>query len=192
MSSILLAAAGSTQWDSEQRLQGSRSLPLSQEGRQQVHQVATQLADMPLKAIYTGNSTHCLESARILAQNHRLRVRCLHSLDEVNQGLWEGLRLTELERCYARSYRAWRHDPKSVRPPDGETLTQAYERVRSALADITRRHRQALTAIVAPRLVRALIQCCLRGLGPEAVWDVYREDAQWEVFSVPDSSVGKA
>ena len=192
MSSILLAAAGTTQWDHDRRLQGSRSLPLSQEGRREVQQVAGQLADMPLKAIYTGNSTHCLESARILAQGHRLRVRCLRTLAEVNQGLWEGLRLDELERCYAHSYRAWLRDPESVRPPQGETLTHAYERVRAVLVSIAQRHPHELAAIVAPRLLRALIQCCLRGLGPEAVWNLYREDAQWEVFSVPDGSAGRA
>lgn len=192
MGSILLAAAGTTAWDEQRRLQGSRSLPLSPAGREQVQDMARQLAEMRLGVVYTGNSRHCLESARILAQDHRCRVRCLDALAEVNHGLWEGLSLAELERRYERSYRAWLSDPGTVQPPDGESLAHAYARVHHALGWIVSRHREQLVAIVAPRLLRALIQCCLRGRGPEAVWDLYREDAQWEVFSVPDSIEGRA
>ena len=192
MGSILLATAGATAWDEEQRLLGSRSLPLSPTGRDHVQRLAGELTEMPVRTIYTGNSRHCLESARILAQGRRARVRCLDALAEVNQGLWEGLPLSELERCYARSYRAWLRDPASVRPPDGETIAHAYQRVRQAIGWIVRRHGDQLVAIVAPRLLRALIQCCLRGRGPEAVWDLYREDTQWEVFSVPDQLEGRA
>ena len=191
MGSILLAGAGSTAWEDEQRLLGSRSLPLSERGRQEVRSIAEQLAEMPVRTIYTAHSRHCLESARILAEGGRTRVRCLDDLGEVNHGLWEGLALSDLERCYARAYRAWRADPASVRPPDGETIAQAYGRVKRALGWILRRHREQLVGIVAPRLLRALIQCCLRGRGPEAVWELYREDASWEVFSVPDT-LGRA
>jgi broad specificity phosphatase PhoE len=192
MGSILLASAGATVWDDEQRLQGSRSIPLSEQGRQQVQEVSRQLAEMPLRTVYTGNSRHCLESARILAQGRRCRVRCIDALAEVNHGLWEGLSLRELERRYERSYRAWLRDPQAVQPPEGESIADAYARVKQAVGWIVRRHREQLVAIVAPRLLRALIQCCLRGRGPEAVWDLYREDAQWEVFSVPDRFEGRA
>jgi len=192
MGSILLAAAGTTAWDEEQRLQGSRSLPLSDQGREQVQGLASQFTDMPLRVVYTGNSRHCLESARILAQSRRCRVRCLDALAEVNHGLWEGLSFRELERRYERSYRAWLRDPQAVRPPEGESIAQAHARVQQAIGWIVRRHREQLVAIVAPRLLRAIVQCCLRGRGPEDVWDLYREDAQWEVFSVPDRIEGKA
>lgn len=192
MGSILLAAAGTTPWDEQRRLLGSRSLPLSPTGREQVHDVARQLAEMPVRVIYTGNSRHCLESARILAQDHRCRVRCLDALAEVNHGLWEGLPVAEIEGRYQRSYRAWLREPQAVVPPEGESLTEAYARVHRALGWIVRRHREQLVAVVAPSLLRALIQCWLRGRGPEAVWDLYREDAQWEVFSVPDGIEGRA
>jgi len=192
VNSILLANAGVTAWDEEGRLQGRRSVPLSARGREDMEQLAEELLGMPLRVVYTGRSRHCLESARILAQGKRLPVRSLRSLCEVDQGLWEGLRLQELERQFSRAYRAWLRDPEAVRPPQGETITQAYERVRDALARLTRRHRDQLIAIVAPRLVGALIQCCLRGLGPGAVWQIYREDTAWEIFAVPDGPIGRA
>jgi broad specificity phosphatase PhoE len=192
MGSILLAAAGATAWDEEQRLQGSRHLPLSQRGREQVQHLADELTDVPLRIVYTGHSDHCIESARILAGGRRCRVRRLDAFDEVDHGLWEGLRLDELARRYQRSYRAWLREPHTIAPPEGEGLAEAYARVERAVAWIVRRHREQLVAIVAPRLLRALIQCCLRRRGPEAVWDLYREDAQWEVFSVPDRFEGTA
>jgi probable phosphoglycerate mutase len=192
VNSILLASAGTTAWDEEGRLQGSRSLPLSDGGRSQMQLLAGQFSDMPLRAVYTGSSRHCLESARIIAQGKRVPVRCLQTLSEVNQGLWEGLRLEELERQYARAYRLWLRDACAVRPPHGETIRQAYERVRHAVASLSRRHHDQLVAIVAPRLLRALIQCCLRGLGPEDVWEVYREDAAWEILQIPDTLIGRA
>jgi len=192
MGSILLAAAGATAWDEEQRLQGCRRLPLPERGREQVGRLARELTDLPLRAVYTGRSGHCVESARILAQGRRCRVRTLDALEEVDQGLWEGLRLDDIERRYERSYRAWLREPHNVVPPDGEGLADAYARVEQAIGWIAGHHRGQLVAIVAPRLLRALIQCCLRRRGPEAVWDLYREDAQWEVFSVPDRFEGTA
>lgn len=192
VNAIVLASAGATSWDEEGRLLGSRSIPLSLQGRHQMEQVARQLGQLPVRTIYTGHSRHCLESARILSQTSGAPVRCLRQLCEVNQGLWEGLLLKELERTYARAYRAWLRQPCRVRPPGGESIVQAYERVRLVLADLARRHREQLVVIVAPRLLRALIQCCLRGLGPEVVWDLYREDAAWEVIQVPGTQIGRA
>jgi probable phosphoglycerate mutase len=192
MGSILLAAAGATSWDEQQRLQGSRSLPLSDQGRAEMQALVRQITDLPVRAVYTGNSRHCLESARILARDARCRVRCVDELTEVNHGLWEGLSFREVERRYPSSYRAWLREPQAVQPPDGETLPEAHSRVGRAVQRITRRHPDQLVAIVAPRLLRAIIQCCLRGRGPEDVWEVYQEEAAWEVFSVPDRIQGKA
>ena len=192
MNSILLASAGRTTWDEEGRLVGSRSLPLSTQGRQAMQQIAGQLHEIPVSVIYTGHSRYCLESARILAQGSRVPVKCLDAFAEVNQGVWEGLRLAELEHQYARAYRTWLHNPAAICPPHGENLVHAYERVRSALATLARRHRGQLIGIVAPRLLGALIQCCLRGLGVESVWQIYREDVTWEILPVPDSFVGRA
>lgn len=192
MGSILLAAAGATTWDESRRLQGSRSLSLSQRGREQVQALARQLEQMPLRVVYTGKSRHCLESARILAHDHRARVRCLDALADLDHGLWEGLSLGEVDRRYRRSYRAWLRDPGAVLPPDGESLAHAYARALRTVGWVVRRHREGLVGIVAPGLLHALIQCCLRGRGPEHVGDLRREAAQWEVFSVPDRIEGRA
>ena len=190
MRSILLAAAGTSVWDEERRLQGGRSLPLSALGRDQVRRVAHQLAEMPVRVIYTGSSLHCRESAEILGEGRRARIRVLGDLGEVDQGLWEGLRFDELERQYARAYRTWLHNPSAVRPPAGETIEQAYGRARAAVARLARRHRRGLVVVVAPRLFGALLQCCLRGL--DDVWVVYREETNWELLAVPEDLLGKA
>jgi len=192
LNALVVATAGKTSWDEEGRLLGSRSIPLSPLGRAQVERVASQLEQFPFRVIYTGHSRHCLESARILAQTCGASVRCLRELCEVNQGLWEGLLIREVERTYPRSYRAWLREPCSVRPPAGESIVQAYERARAVLATLSRRHRGQVVAIVAPQLLRALIRCCLRGLGPEAVWDLYDEEADWEVIQMPGREIGKA
>jgi len=192
VSSILLANAGTSIWDEEHRIQGSRSLPLSPRGREEVQRLASQLDSMPFRVVYTGHSSHCLETARILAQGRRARVRRLGALGEVDHGLWEGLCLDELDRQYRRAYRTWLHNPSAVRPPQGETIAHAYQRVCAALARLTRRHPRELIVIIAPRVLRALIQCCLRGLGPQAVWQVYREDSDWELLTVPKELLARA
>ncbi len=192
MNAIVLATAGTTAWDEEGRLLGSRSVPLSPLGRNQMEQLARQLEQFPVRVIYTGHSRHCLESARILAQASGASVRCLRELCEVNQGLWEGLLLKEVERTYPKAYRAWLREPCSVRPPAGESILQAYERARTVLASLARRHRGQVVAIVAPRLLRALIRCCLRGLGPDAVWDLYNDEADWEIVQMPGREMGRA
>jgi len=103
LNALVVATAGKTSWDEEGRLLGSRSIPLSPLGRAQMEQLARQLEQFPLRVIYTGHSRYCLESARILAQTCGATVRCLHELCEVNQGLWEGLLLREIERTYPKS-----------------------------------------------------------------------------------------
>ncbi|MFW6107333.1 MAG: histidine phosphatase family protein [bacterium] len=192
MSSILLAGPGTSVWEEQSRLQGTRSLPLSEPGREQVREVASQVARIPLRFIYTSPSEHCRESAEILGHGRRTRIRCLDDLEEVDQGLWEGLELEELERQYGRAFRTWRHDPSKVRPPQGESMGEAYERARRLVRKLARRHGDEVVVIVAPRLMRALIQCCLRGLGPEDAWKVYQEKSDWEVVAVPDQLAGKA
>jgi len=189
---LVLATAGTTAWDEEGRVLGSRSIPLSPLGRGQMEQMAKQLGQFPVRVIYTGQSRHCLESARILARATGATVRCLRELSEVNQGLWEGLLRREVERTYPKAYRAWLREPCRVRPPAGESIVQAYERARAVLADLSRRHRGQVVTIVAPRLLRGLIRCCLRGVGPEAVWEACREEADWEVIRMPGEEIGRA
>lgn len=147
MTRIVLIHAGPTPWDQEDRLVGNHPLPLTEEGRETIRQTVSALKH-PLTEVYRFKKNEaCEQAARIIAAPFELRPRDSSALDEVNLGLWQGLTRTEWRYRYPKVVEQWRENPLSVKPPEGESLGEAIERLRGGLGRILRRNRGVTIAL---------------------------------------------
>jgi broad specificity phosphatase PhoE len=98
MTTLLLVRHGETDWNADGRLQGQTDRPLSDFGRRQARQLADDLANEELAAVYSSDLSRARETAEIVAERLGLPVVLDPDLREKDWGTWEGLTAVERDR----------------------------------------------------------------------------------------------
>jgi broad specificity phosphatase PhoE len=98
VTTLLLVRHGETDWNADGRLQGHTDRPLSDFGRRQARQLAEELADEEVGAIYASDLARARETAEIVGKRLGLPVVLDAGLREKDWGNWEGLTAVERDR----------------------------------------------------------------------------------------------
>ena len=134
---LLLVRSGRTDWEEQGRLQGHADLPLGESGRSALIANLNHLlganGGVSLGHVLSAPDEASRETARLLGERTGAKVRVNESLRAIKLGLWEGLPDDQLTERYARSYKAWREDPASANPPEGEPFVAGQVRILTAL-----------------------------------------------------------
>lgn len=123
---------GITDWNRNLRMQGHSDTPLNEDGRAQAARIAARLATLepPLHAVWSSDLSRARETAEAIAAPHGLQVRTTPLLREIMLGEWEGLNQAEIEaRGDGALLERYRLSPQGQRPPGGESLDHAWERM---------------------------------------------------------------
>ncbi len=175
MTRILLARHGQTAWNRERIFRGRSDVPLTETGLQQARALARRVAEERPAAVYCSPLARALVTAQAAGEEAGLSPETVDDLTDMNFGAWEG---QSHERVQARDpllYARWVTEPHTVQPPEGETLAEVRRRATGALDLIAARHRDAVVAVVAHRVVNKLLLCAALGLGDEGFWRI-RQD----------------
>lgn len=142
MTQVALIRAGATVYDEQERVAGVLDLPLCERGRAEASTLSEKLSVRPgLTSLYCGPSACAVQTADIIGKALGLRPKVLDELRNLDQGLWQGLQIDEIKRRSLKVFRQWVEDPRTVCPPQGETIEDAMERVSDALKPVIKRHR---------------------------------------------------
>lgn len=184
MLNIVLIRPGSTDYDVQQRIQGSLDIPLNEQGAAEAAQVAEQLRDKGLEAVYAPASQPSLETAEIIAEILDIKRKKLDRLHNLDQGLWQGMLVKDVRRKQPKVYRRWQEQPENVCPPEGEMLGEADERVRAAVVKIMKRNKEGTVGLVLPEplfsLARRFISHCELG----DLWKAPNGQGRFETLDV--------
>lgn len=119
---------------------------LNEEGRAEAEALAERLARTELAAIYSSPMERTLETARFIAERHRLEVRVHPGLNEVDCGEWSG-ELNERIRKHPH-WLPLQIFPSLVPYPGGERSWEVQVRVVAALEEIRTAHAGQTVAVV--------------------------------------------
>jgi len=189
---IILCRHGQTDWNTQGRYQGRTDVPLNEYGRQQARDLATRLADQTIHAVYSSTLERAYDTAVEIAKPRDLEVRRDPRLDEINQGLWEGMRHDEIALHHPEKLAAWQDHPIDLRLPEGETLEEVRVRVRDALDDMMMLHQGRIICIVAHSVSMAVIKHELQGLSLRDALRSLPANASWEHIPVPEYDLIRA
>ncbi|MDA0831853.1 MAG: phosphoglycerate mutase family protein [Planctomycetota bacterium] len=156
MSRVILISPGSTDFDEQARIQGTLELPLNQNGIRQVQEMVSDLGPLSLEAIYSAPEGAARETADLVGTSLGIRVTPSDDLRNLNQGLWQGLQIDEIRRKFPRVFKQWEESPETIRPPDGETISEAKSRIKKGLQKPLLKYKSI--AIVAPEPAASLIR----------------------------------
>ena len=181
---LLLVRHGETAWNRAGRYQGSADVPLNAAGERQAQALAMQLRSEPIAAVYSSALRRALATATPIAASQGLAVVRDARLNEINQGLWEGLRLVDIVARWPKLHARWEREPLAVRPPEGETLDEVRARVLTAVDEVAARWAGRTVCIVAHKVSLAVIKAEALGISLTAALAVMPPNASIEAVEL--------
>jgi len=112
---------------------------LNECGRQQAADLAESLSHTPLDAVYTSPLERALETAKPIAESHKLEIQLRPELMDIDVGKWQGRSWKALSRT--KKWKVVQHAPSRFTFPEGESFLQAQMRVVSCLDEIVATHK---------------------------------------------------
>ncbi|CAK8562374.1 unnamed protein product [Lathyrus sativus] len=140
---IVVVRHGQTIWNFEGKCQGQVDIELNEVGKQQADAVADRLSREPkISAVYSSDLKRALETAQTIASRCGV-LEVVKDLDlrERHMGNMQGLVFSESEKTNPIGYNILksRNENQEI-PGGGESLDQLYERCKSAVLRIGRKH----------------------------------------------------
>jgi alpha-ribazole phosphatase/probable phosphoglycerate mutase len=117
-------------------------------GLRQAEQIATQLSNETIHAIYSSSLERARQTAQLVSRPHNLPVMIEDDVRELDHGELEGLTFNEIKEKYSEFLTVWRTAPAELQVPGGERLADVAERAWSALTRIAQRHQTGQTVVV--------------------------------------------
>jgi broad specificity phosphatase PhoE len=181
---ILLVRPGSTDFDEQGRIKGTLDIPLSEAGSLQVTRIVQELRETKIDQVYSSPCRCAEQTAAILAVDHKLRVKKLTELQNLDHGLWHGKLIDEVRHSHPKVYRQLQEHPETVCPPEGEPVGIAFDRVKAALERLLKKHRAGTIALVVPEPLHCLVRSLLEDAEVGDLWKAECEQGGWHSIEV--------
>ena len=190
---ILIIHPGCTDYDEQERIQGSLDIPLSQRGNNEVVLLIEQLQDQQIEMIYAPPCQPAEQTASAIAGKLEIKLKKLDRLQNLDQGLWEGMLIEDVKLKQPKVYKQWQEQPENVCPPGGEMLGEAAERVRVTMTKLLKKHKSGTIAIVTPEPLASLLRQFISNEELGDLWKAVNKHGQWEVLEVePEETLAKS
>lgn len=134
---LYITRHGTTEWNLERRLQGWADSPLTEDGKKRAIQLGNCLKDIDFDIIYSSPLNRAFETAKLIRGNKDTELKTHDGLKELSHGIWEGMRMEEIEKKHSKEYSIYRNTPAAYIPTEGESFTVLFERVKSFLDEIS-------------------------------------------------------
>jgi probable phosphoglycerate mutase len=162
---IWLIRHGITEHNRNGRIQGQLDVPLSDQGRRQVHELAKRLRPGMIQAIYSSDLSRAKETAEIIARAIKLKVEEYRpDLREICFGRWQGHSRAEVAELYPEELAKWQADHTYSAPHGGESFAQMTARGWQAVQEIAASHPGQTVAVVAHGALIKGVLCTARGI----------------------------
>ncbi|MFV0593410.1 MAG: histidine phosphatase family protein [Draconibacterium sp.] len=176
---ITIVRHGETNWNVQQRIQGQRNSPLSENGILQAELAANALAKREFDILISSDLERAVETAKII--NTQLALPCKYNaaLRERSFGIVEGMNFAEMKQQYPDQYQSYKsRDPKFAFS-GGESLEQLFARVTTEIENIAGEYADQKVLLVSHGLVLEMMMYKTFNISLE----------QPRVFSINNSSI---
>lgn len=181
---MYVVRACSTDFDEQGRIKGTLDIPLSETGQGQVGRLVGDLHELKIQAIYASPCRSAQQTAAALATDHKLKVKTLDELQNLDHGLWHGKLVDEVRVSQPKVFRQLQDHPETVCPPQGEPVGAAAERVRLLLTRLVRKHKSGAIAVVVPEPIASFVRAALGQVELGDLWKAECECGGWQAFDV--------
>lgn len=164
---VYIVRHGQTVWNTEGRIQGSTDIELDDTGVTQAKLVSASLEPLGAQAILSSDLKRAAQTAAAIAQCCSIPIHFDPSLRERNMGDWEGRTFDEYRHYVAAICKADDNLGLDVRPSNGESLRDCYERAEPLVSKI-QSWGEPIVVVTHGAMAGSLL-CQLLGAGIESV-----------------------
>ena len=136
MTKIIIVRHCQAEGNLKRFFQGSIDTDITELGEKQIKKVAELLSGEPIEVMYSSPKKRAMKTAEGINIYHKLPIRIDDEIVEIDAGDWEGVLLTDIEKIYPEQMNNWRNVPGNFHAPNGESMSEVYERVKKALLRI--------------------------------------------------------
>lgn len=181
---IVLIRPGTTDYDRQGRIQGTLDIPLNEQGCSEVAGLIEPLKAPGIEVIYSPDTQPARQTAECIAKGLQVKWKRLDHMENLDHGLWQGMLIDEVRRKNPRVYRQWQDQPETVCPPEGEMLSQAVDRLQTALAKLLKKHKEGVIGLVVPEPLASMVRCLIKHEELGDMWKAARHHDHWEIIEV--------
>ena len=139
---------------------GEGDFPLSELGHKQAEIVAEYLLkNYRIDAVYSSPLHRASDTAQKAADAFRLEVNKDRRLREIDGGLWNGMKFSDISVKYKDEFELWKTDLSKVTIPNGENVYDVQKRAVAAITDIAGKENRKTVLIVTHRVLLRTLQC---------------------------------
>lgn len=187
MTKLLLIRHAETDDNLNKRYCGFSNPPLNVFGIAQAKNLARQLKDFEVTAVYASSLLRATQTAEIVFPD--FEIKTMPEFQEYNFGIFEGLTHSEIVENYPTLYRDWISNPSNILLPKSERFEEFKKRVYGALSSIISLNKNKTIALISHSGPIRLILCEVRGLSLEKFWEVSQRNATFSVIDYSDNCV---
>lgn len=157
---------------------------LTDEGRSQAEATARSLSSVRFDAVFSSPIDRTIETARIVAAPHKLKVSVRRDVGEVDYGRWTDRPLRALMRT--RLWGVVQSWPSGARFPEGESLREVQARAVRAVEEISRAYPKGTVCIVSHGDVIKLVTAHYLGVHIDLFQRIVIAPASWTTIAVSE------
>jgi broad specificity phosphatase PhoE len=161
---LYLVRHGETDWNREQRLQGTLDVPLNSAGVAQARRLTEYFARIRVACIVSSPLARASATAAILAETCTCPLTTDARLREIDHGTWSGRTLPEIDQRFPSLVRNEQLLPEAFEVGGGERLSAVYRRASKALADLLDAYGGQSVVVVGHGVTLAAMWCAATGL----------------------------
>jgi broad specificity phosphatase PhoE len=161
---LYLVRHGETDWNREQRLQGTVDVPLNSAGVRQARRLADYFVPLPIVCIVSSPLARASATAAILAEACACPQTTDARLREIDHGTWTGRTLVDLGQCFPSLVKGEQLLPEAFDVSAGESLSAVHQRASEVLADLLDAYGGQSVVAVGHGVTLAAMWCAATGL----------------------------
>lgn len=183
---IYLVRHGQTSWNQQCRYQGSRDIPLDEDGISQVEKLAERLKDISWDGATSSDLNRAKTTAEIILKHQpKMKLHLYPELQEMKFGAWEGITFSDADRKWPHAVKSFFADPTQPIIPEGENAVEFRERVLRGFDQVLSLAKDGETWLVATHggVIRVIL-CEILGVPLKEMWDFHQGNTALNILSV--------
>ena len=183
---LILVRHGETDWNKENYFRGHEDVKLNATGIAQADAVADALREKVFEAIYSSSLKRALVTARRIAAPHEIDVRDKPAFLDINYGVWQGKKESDVAKRYQPLYKRWKETPWKMKFPGGERVKKTWKRVNTGLREVLFLHGTGCVVIVSHRIPLKMMTSYLLHKPFNGFYEVVHDPCAISTFEVDD------
>jgi broad specificity phosphatase PhoE len=169
---LLIVRHGESLGNRDERFLGHTDLGLSELGHRQAAALGVALRGRRIDAVYSSDLCRAADTVAPAAADRDLPIVTRRDLREIYAGDWEGRRFDDILTVWPEERAVWKTDIGHACPPNGERVSNLYERAFSAITAIAAENPGRTVLIGTHATPVRAITARLMGLGLAGMADI--------------------